>query len=710
MKSMIKMMLGLAIMGTMPMMVACSDDDKDVVDPTPVEDPKFDIVSELLDPPTFSFSSEGQKAQTLEFNTNQAWKIDIVDNQENADYSWLTLFDREGDGKSNETSKVYIAADQNRNYDARRAEFTLTCGNTVKTFFVYQAQKDAILVTDPKAYMNLSSDEQVIPIQFKCNIDAYTVDVSDKTWMQQVEEPRPNATRAMYDETIYVKIGANDKFDSRGGTIKITNTENNQVTATVTVIQFGLAKPTIMVNNADFFAEMPAAGDSTELDLSTTNVASVCDQLTIDIPATERDWISFHANEDSTGYVLKVAENTGGNRSTTVSVCAKSDHTVKYDIPVKQASAEGVLITISNKDKLKDYLDKMGGAFSVKYSTETDNWDCKIEDEDGNEASWIRVANKKVAGQLVVTYDENPNMLTRTAIIKVFPAGNEGKADRVAVVQAKGTSITVEGSLQATLDKLVKAEIFESVASITSLELKGQLSGQDWALLKTMLTSGKGYKLNTLNLEKVTNTSMAANQFNGCTQLKNIVFPATLRETGERICQGCTGLNSAKFPEGIEYLANHFFNGCTTLKEVWIPSTMGYLYGSVFEKCSSLKKIHLQCLPLQITQVARSATQPTTPSEVFANQKIAPKLSTLYVPTKYVDYYKYKQNNDNLDPQHVANSHLSEYLKKLNATSEEWTKGTAAFDWKPGTAALKGQFAWTNSSTKVVAEDSWDAE
>lgn len=701
MKSMIKLMLGLAIMGTMPMLVSCSSDD-DEATPAPVEDPKFEITSEdLLDPPTFSFAAEGQKAMHLDFNINQPWKIHIVNNQEGADYSWLTLFDREGIGNGN--TKVWIAADQNDTYEARRAEFTLSCGNIIKTFFVYQAQKDAILVTDPKAYMNLASDEQVLPIQFKTNVDAYKVEVSDKSWMEQVDEPKADGTRAMYDETIYVKVNANNKFDTRGGKITISDTESGQTKAEIQVIQYGLAKPTILVNNAAEFQNMTAAAHDVELNLSTTNVESVCDQLTVDIPATDSTWVRFVPNADSTGYVMKIAENTGGVRKTSVNVCAKSDHTTKFAMEISQDAAEGVLCTITNKDALKQTsLDKLGGALVVKYTTETDNWDCKVVDENGQEISWMKVINKKVPGQLILSYDANDNLWNRTATIKIFPAGNEAKADEVTVLQAKGTCVSIEGSLDATLQKLVQLGVFENVADITSLELKGELSSADWTLLKTMLTSGKGYNLNTINLEQVTNEKMAANQFNGCTQLKSIVFPAAMREMGERVCQGCTALNRAKFPEGVEYVANHTFNSCTVLQEVWIPSTMGYLYGSSFEKCTGLKKIHLQCLPLQVTQVARSTTQPKVGSEVFMNTSNRQKSCTLYVPNSYIPYYK------NPDPQHVANSHLADYLKNLTSDSDEWKNGTAAFDWKPGTAALKSQFGWTNAATKIVAEESWD--
>lgn len=138
MKTINKFMLGIALVGALPMMTACSDDNgNEVVEPTPVEDPTFEILSELPDPPTFSFTAAGNKAQTLAFNTNQNWKIELVNTQEDDNYEWLTLFDRQGTGSEN-TQRVWIATGKNTEYDARRAEFTLTVGEgedaQIKTF------------------------------------------------------------------------------------------------------------------------------------------------------------------------------------------------------------------------------------------------------------------------------------------------------------------------------------------------------------------------------------------------------------------------------------------------------------------------------------------------------------------------------------------------------------------------------------------------
>lgn len=711
MKTINKFMLGIALVGALPMMTACSDDNgNEVVEPTPVEDPTFEILSELPDPPTFSFTAAGNKAQTLAFNTNQNWKIELVNTQEDDNYEWLTLFDRQGTGSEN-TQRVWIATGKNTEYDARRAEFTLTVGEgedaQIKTFWVYQAQLDAVLATDPKAFMNLSNREQVLPLDFQYNVEEYEISVSDKSWMTVMDEA-PSKSRALVSETKYVKIADNDKFDVRTGTITIKDKNNSSTSVTIPVSQYGLAKPIILVNNASEFASLSAAEATIDLNLSTENVVSVCDQLTIDIPEAAKDWLSFEPNADNTGYVVKVKENKGGARTAKIAVAAKADHNIKNEITVKQSSAAGVAVSITNKSAFESYLDKMGGSCSVKYQTETEDWDCALEGLDGEPVDWVKIANKKMPGQILLSYDANPALKLRTAVLKVFPAGNKDKADYVTLIQNPGTQVIVSGTLQQTLDQLVADGIYKSVKDITSLELKGELSRTDYNLLQNML-KGKvgnetGYKLNTIDLSEVTTDKITANQFNGCTQLKKIIFPKALRSMEEKICANCTNLTSAKFPEGVTYIANHTFQNCSSLQEAWIPSTVQYIYGMVFEKCNKLKALHFQTLPLQYRQVARSATQPTTASDGIFDEALRKQLGTnltLYVPGDYEKYWRAP------DPQHVVNSHLADYLKNLTADSKEWTTATAAFLWKPGSAySLKVDFTW--SFTAIVAEDSWE--
>lgn len=689
----------------LPLMFACGDDDDTATPVEPQTEPKLEV---LTDVHTFSFSSAGNTAQVLTFSSTRDWHIELEGDSASA--GWATIFDRQG--SAGDSIMVWIAAAENTDYDPRSLDFRLVSGDFIESFTIYQAQKDAVVITDPKAYQNLSSEEHVIPVEFALNTGDFDIELNagsgTKQWITETEPPADKAaTRAMIDHTVWFKVAENTTFNMRSGTITIKSKDKDEVKAQMNVFQYGLAKPVINVTNKESFSSLSSQAHSIGLNLSLENVASL-DQLTIDIPSSDRDWLSFHRNEAGTQFVLNVAENTGGERSSTIAVCAVADHSVKSEVTVTQSAAEGVTVTISNKEALKATLSKQGGTLNVKYRSLADAMSAKVVGTNGESLDWIRIVNDKIAGSILLTYDANENLKNRSAVVEVFPVGNEAKADKITVTQAAGTLINVNGSLRQTLDALVADGVYKSINDISSLELKGRLCDEDWTLLKDMCTTGKGYSLQNIDLTEVTNTSLAANQFNGCTQLRSIVFPKAMRDNGERVCQNCTNLVSAKFNEGVTYVCNHFFNGCSKLSEVWLPSTIGYLYGSSFEKCSGLTKIHLQCKPLQILDVARSPSQPRNNSMVFMNiaNNAQPKASTLYVPSRYVEYYKSQQPA----PQDVENMHLANYLKGLTYDSKEWTMGTPAFDWKPGTNALRGDYIWSNASTRVVAEDSWETK
>lgn len=79
--------IGLAGCLVMSLLAACSDDETASEVVTPLE-PKLEIVNESS---TFSFSSAGNSAQVLTFNTNQNWYI-VLDDSEGVDNSWVVLF------------------------------------------------------------------------------------------------------------------------------------------------------------------------------------------------------------------------------------------------------------------------------------------------------------------------------------------------------------------------------------------------------------------------------------------------------------------------------------------------------------------------------------------------------------------------------------------------------------------------------------------
>ncbi len=692
------------------LLTACGDDETGPEVVMPLE-PKLEIVNEAS---TFSFSSAGNSAQVLTFNANQDWHI-VLDDSEGVDNSWVVLFEREG--TAGEGNKVWVAAAENVEPDARRANFSLVSGGFKFDFVIYQAQKDAVVITDPKAYENLDAGEHIISVEFGINTGEYKTSFlysGDTGWIMPTDE-RPAGepeTRAMENHTLYFKVLPNQKFDIRRGTIEISSKDNDNVKATMNIFQTGLPKPVITVDNKEMFTNLASKEDSILLKYKATNTNGPRD-LTIDIDKNDQDWISFKPAIDAKGdstFLVSVKENTGGERTATIALCAAADKKVREEFIVTQAQASDVELVITNKNDFRTSLDKLGSAATVKYSVQSTLTDPKNEilvdivypEESGYTAEngWLHMANNSMPERVIFTYDVNKVLRERQATVYIYRKGYENKKDYMVIRQAAATQIEIPapGGLTNVLQGLIDDEIYKDWESITSLELKGRLNDTDLNLLKNMMTAGKGYNLKTLDMTEVENETLKNGVFNGCNLLENISFPTGLQYVPREACRNCTKLRTVVVNEGPTYIGRHAF-GNSVVNEAWFPSTMTYVYGYIFDNVTALKTLHLKSLPFQCKEVARSdadegATQPTTWCTVF---KTWP--STVYVPMEYLEYYK------NPDPKYVVSMHFQDLLNTLTSESEEWTKGPKVQQpYLKSNSALKSNFTWGSSATTIMGE------
>lgn len=699
--------IGLAGCLVVSMLTACGEDETVPEVVTPLE-PKLEIVNEVS---TFSFSSVGNSAQMLTFNANQDWRV-VLDDSEGVDNSWVVLFEREG--KAGEGNKVWVAAAENMGSEARRANFSLVSGGLKYDFIIYQAQKDAVVITDPKAYENLNAGEHIISVAFGINAGDYNVKLTyanENNWIiptdeQPVGEPE---TRAMENHTLYFKVLVNEKFDIRRGSIEISSKDNEAVKATMNIFQTGLPKPVISVENKEAFENLSSKDNVIPLKYKATNIRGLQD-LTVDIDKNDQEWISFEPSEDNSTFNISVKENSGGERTATIALCATVDKKVKAEFTVTQAQAGDVELVIINKNDFRTILDKLGSAATVKYSVRSTLTDPKNEilvdivypEESGYTAEngWLHLANNSMPERVIFTYDVNKVLKERQATVYIYRKGFESKKDYMVIRQAAATQIEVPspGGLKDILQGLIGTGIYKDWASITSLELKGRLNDTDLDLLKNMMIAGKGYNLKNLDMTEVTNATFKTGVFNGCNILEKIVFPKGLEYVPREACRNCSKLKTVVVNEGPVYIGRHAF-GNSVVSDAWFPSTITYVYGYIFDNVITLKALHLKSLPFQCKEVARSDAdegdiQPTSWSLVF---KTFP--STLYVPMEYLEYYK------NPDPKHVVSMHFQYLLNTLTSASEEWTKGPKVQQpYLKANSSLKSNFTWGSSATTIVGE------
>jgi hypothetical protein len=137
---------------------------------------------------------------------------------------------------------------------------------------------------------------------------------------------------------------------------------------------------------------------------------------------------------------------------------------------------------------------------------------------------------------------------------------------------------------------------------------------------------------------------IAKNAFQGCSSLKSVTFPSSLREVQDHAFQDCTALTSLSFPASLIRLGLGACQGCSALGEVSFASGSSLsIEGAAFAQDSSLQKValpslrdsvsHPQCLfqdCLALREVSLPANLTGLPRDFFKN---CPALASVELPS-----------------------------------------------------------------------------
>lgn len=78
--------------------------------------------------------------------------------------------------------------------------------------------------------------------------------------------------------------------------------------------------------------------------------------------------------------------------------------------------------------------------------------------------------------------------------------------------------------------------------------------------------------------------------FKGCIELKQVIFPLTLKEIGDHAFAGCGNLITASLPSSIEQIGKYAFAG-TAQKNIVIPQTVYWIGEGAFSNCKKIGSI-----------------------------------------------------------------------------------------------------------------------
>jgi len=82
--------------------------------------------------------------------------------------------------------------------------------------------------------------------------------------------------------------------------------------------------------------------------------------------------------------------------------------------------------------------------------------------------------------------------------------------------------------------------------------------------------------------------------FSGCTSLKRIRIPATIKVIGEYAFSCCSQLMNVELEEGLERIDRGAFRNCTSLQRIRIPSTVKVIGRKAFWGCYQLMNVELR--------------------------------------------------------------------------------------------------------------------
>ena len=79
--------------------------------------------------------------------------------------------------------------------------------------------------------------------------------------------------------------------------------------------------------------------------------------------------------------------------------------------------------------------------------------------------------------------------------------------------------------------------------------------------------------------------------FEGCTSLKRVVIPSSIKCIGKKAFYNCTELKSVELREGLEKIMESAFGNCTSLEQISVPSSVKEIASDAFHTCKQLNKV-----------------------------------------------------------------------------------------------------------------------
>ena len=350
----------------------------------------------------YTFESVGGQLQ-LEVGHNIDFNVSI-------DVDWIT----ESASRAYTASTLVFNVAENSTYDSRSGtiRFTSKDGSIKQTVTVYQAFKDALIVSDKNIAVDSRSGTLSFDIQ--TNVE-FTVSAPNVDWLRSI------SSRGLTEHTLHYEYDANTTYESRTAQIVVTDTKNNY-SETITITQS--QKDVIVIGKETY--TVASEGGQLQLEIG----HNIDFKVLIDV-----DWItqsSSRAYTTST-VVFNVAENpTYDNRSGVIQFSSQ-DGSIKQTVIVNQICKEALIVS-------KKEMTVGAGSGVVSFDVQA-NVEFTVSSPD---VDWLRPITSRGLNNhtLRYEYDANTSHEPRTAQIVVSDINNN-YSETITITQAQKDVISI---------------------------------------------------------------------------------------------------------------------------------------------------------------------------------------------------------------------------------------------------------------------------
>ena len=174
-------------------------------------------------------------------------------------------------------------------------------------------------------------------------------------------------------------------------------------------------------------------------------------------------------------------------------------------------------------------------------------------------------------------------------------------------------------------------------------------------------------------------TSIAADVFHDCPNLKSVTFPSSLLSIGNNAFQNCSSLASVTIPSNVVNLGDGAFQGCINLTSVKLSAGVNFLQDNTFRDCVKLAAI---TIPANITGIGANAfANCSSLKTVSFEGNLIPGMIDSVAFTGVTATVNYPVDNDSWNTQITAEAGYPDFGGRLtwqakaeSSASDEWVQ------------------------------------